>query len=308
MRHYILFIITLFLFTGCVEDFDLKLQNTDPRLVVEGLITNKPGPYYISLTKSKTGTFTVLNYNYINNAELVRDATVIISDDFGQLDTLKLIQINDNSNSRDKWFKGSYKTSKLIGIPGHTYSLKIKVWNKEFKALSYMPPVPDIDSLRYFMKTAEKDGQEYYIPLLNFKEPQGIDNYYLVQLKDEFSLSLIVNTYIWQYSIFSDIHLKPYVSNLNISLGANPRGITYPHYWEGDSIYVALSSLSKEAYIYYKALLDQFENDGGAYKPTPTSPLGNISNGGLGLFRASAFSEKRTKIQKTSNLNLLPMK
>lgn len=101
----------------------------------------------------------------------------------------------------------------------------------------------------------------------------------------------------WDFSVLSDTFLEPYVSGLNVSLGANPRGIEYPIYWEGASIYIGLSSLTKESYNYYKALLDQFDNNGGAYKPTPASPPGNISNGGLGLFRASAVSEKRTFIQ-----------
>lgn len=301
MKQFVLVILLLFIFVGCVEDFYLKLQNADPRLVVEGWITNKPGPYYILLTKSKIGAFATPDQSYINNSELVKDASVIISDDSGQIDTLKFIQANDNSDPRDKWFHGYYKTSKLKGIPSHTYVLKIKVWGKEFEASAYMPPVPEIDSLRYSMKIAEKDGAQYYVPLLNFKEPQGTQDYYLVQLKNEFSPYLVVNTAIWQYSIFSDILMNPYVSNLNISLGTNPRGITYPIYHEGDSIYVALSSLTKEGYYYYKAILEQFENDGGAYKPTPTSPPGNIRNGGLGLFRASAVSEKKIKIHRTSN-------
>jgi len=301
MKQLVLFIILICIFVGCVEDFNLKFQDAEPRLVVEGWVTNKPGPYYILLTKSKIGTFAIPDQSYINNAEIVKDAIVVISDDSGQIDTLKFIQANDNSNSRDKWFHEYYKTSRLIGIPNHTYFLKIRVWGKEFEASAYMPPVPEIDSLRYSIKTAEKDGDQYYIPLLNFKEPQGTENYYLVQLKNDFSPYSSVNTAIWQYSIFSDTHMKPYVSNLNISLGTNPRGITYPKYQDGDSIYVALSSLTKEGYNYYKALLEQFENDGGAYKPTPSSPQGNISNGALGLFRASAVSEKRTKIYRTSN-------
>lgn len=301
MRQFALFILAIILFTRCVEDFDLKLPKAEPRLVVEGLISNHIGPSYILLTKSKIGSFSNPGKSYMGymqNAELVKDALVVISDDSGQVDTLKLIKANDQSTKRDQWYNGGYKTSRLKGIPGHTYELKIKVWGKEFNASAFMPAVPEIDSLRYAMKTDEKDGQQYYVPLLNFKEPQGIENYYLVQLKDEFSPYSGVNTAIWVYSIFTDTYMKPYVSNLDISLGANPRGVTYTTYLEGDSIYLWLSSLTKESYEYYKSLLDQFENDGGAYKPTPTSPPGNISNGGLGLFRASAFTESRVKIPR----------
>ena len=296
MRHIVLFIFVTILFTHCVVDFDLKLPKAEARLVVEGLISNKPGPHYVLLTKSKIGAFATHDKSSLRNAELVKDALVIITDDSGQIDTLKLINANDHSSSIDYWYDGGYKTSSLKGIPGHTYELKIMVWGKEFNASAYMPPVPEIDSLRYVMKTAEKDGSKNYVPLLNFIEPQNIENYYLVQLKDEFSPYSSVNSENWEYSIYADTYMKPYVSNLDISLGVNPRGITYMMYQEGSEIYLSLSSLTKEAYTYYKVLLDQFENDGGSYKPTPTSPPGNISNGGLGLFRASSFSEKRIKI------------
>jgi len=65
----------------------------------------------------------------------------------------------------------------------------------------------------------------------------------------------------------------------------------------GDSIHVTMSSLSSNAYNYYKNLIEQFENDGGAYKPTPASPPTNISNGGLGFFRASSVVEAKTIIK-----------
>lgn len=328
MKRIAYFIISLFFLTGCIEDYDLKLPNVESRLVVEGLITNHPGPYYIHLTKSKIGYFTSPDEEYTDNAEPVMDAMVIITDDSNQVDTLKLVDfdikeykydyrfgyfkllLNEYGELIDTLFlkdpsgfnhRGFYKTSRLKGISGHTYFMKIIHNDKIYESSAYMPPVPEIDSIGYLKKIMEKDGQELFIPLVYFKEPQMIDNYYLIQLSDDISLRSGYGSSNWPFSIFSDDFLEPYVSGLNISLGTNPRGIEYPFYMEGDSIYVALSSLTKEGFNYYKALLEQFGNDGGAYKPTPASPLGNISNGGLGLFRASAISQKRTYIQRTSN-------
>lgn len=328
MKRIAYSIISLFFLSGCIEDYDLKLPDAESRLVVEGLITNQPGPYYIHLTKSKIGSFKSPDEEYTDNAEPVMDAMVIITDDLNQVDTLKLIDfdvkeykydyrfgyfkilLNEYGELIDTLFlkdpsgfnhRGFYKTSRLKGIPGHTYFMKIIHNDKIYESSAYMPPVPEIDSIGYIKKIMEKDGQEFFIPLMYFKEPQRIDNYYLIQLSDDISLRSGYGSSNWPFSIFSDDFLEPYVSGLNISLGTNPRGIEYPFYMEGDSIYVALSSLTKEGFNYYKALLEQFGNDGGAYKPTPASPLGNISNGGLGLFRASAISQKRTYIQRTSN-------
>ncbi|HAH24564.1 MAG TPA: hypothetical protein DCL77_12575 [Prolixibacteraceae bacterium] len=303
MKRIVLFLILSILLLGCVEDFNLKLKDAEPRLVVEGLITNKPGPYYVRLTKSIPGgvsSNTNLSYS-TDNAEPVVDATVIITDDLNNADTLKAYK---SADSKEIYYnQGFYETTKLKGIPGHTYHLWVIDEGNEYTASAYMSIVPEIDSIGYVKKISEKDGQEFYVPLISFKEPQGIDNYYLIQLKEDFYSRIYSSRQEWKFSILSDTYLNPYVSNLNISTGANPRSFQYWSYKEGDSIYVALNSLTKEAYNYYKVLLDQFENDGGAYKPTPSSPPTNISNGGLGLFRASAVSEKRTKIPST-NVNI----
>lgn len=308
---YLIFIISLL---GCVEDFDFKLKKAEPRIVVEGLITNKPGPYYIRVVKSKTGNINV-NYNDTNpfksdHAEPITDALIVVTDNKGQCDTLKytVIDVYGNEYGESSYNQGFYKTTNLKGIPEHTYNLKIISEGKEYQASAYMAPVPKIDSLGYYLKKSELVGKgDSYIPLLYFKEPQDTINYYLIQLQEDFHLRIFSSVVLWQFSILSDKLLQPYVNGLNVSIGATPRGIVgFPAYQEGDSIYVALNSLSKEACSYYKVLLEQFDSDGGAYKPTPTSPPTNISNGGLGLFRASAVSERRTKIPRT-NVNNLPM-
>ncbi len=291
MRILLLLFIIVSLVSGCVEEFNLNPENSEPRLVVDGLVTNQPGSYYVRLTKSKTSEFVSQGYIGSDNAEPVLDALVIISDDFNHTDTLTLQDSLEYGYNR-----GFYKTSGLKGVPGHSYILKVIYNGKTYRATAYMPPVPAIDSLGYEKKVSEKDGQEYYVPLLYFKEPRDTGNFYLIQLVKEKASRLTTAYSLWQFSVISDAFLKPYVNGLNINLGASPSGIEYPVFWEGDSVYVALSSLTENAYNYYKALMDQFENDGGVYKPAPSSPPSDINNGGLGYFRASAVSEAKTKI------------
>lgn len=305
MKKSVLLLFLIISISGCVEDFDFKLQKAEARLVVEGLITNQKGPYYVRLTKSMPGGVTTIDRNYFqtDHAIPVEDAAVTITDDNGQCDTLKYIIINlyPDVHQDDLYNQGFYATQKLQGIPGHTYTLKITWEGKEYEASAFMPPVPKIDSLSYYLKKCEIVGKsDYYIPLLYFKEPQDTVNYYLFQLNEDLQSRIYSSVQLWQFSVLSDTYLEPYVNGLNISRGATPRGIDFlGAYSEGQTIYIALSSLTKEAYSFYKNLLDQFESDGGAYKPTPASPPGNISNGALGFFRASAVSEGRTYIKIT---------
>lgn len=325
MRKLFVLSLVVISFSGCIEDYDLYRDEIVPRLVVEGLVSNKPGPYYIRLTKSQTESFNGTSSFDGDNAIAVKGAQVIITDNINQIDTLIPVDINLDEYTLDRfgyykliydsfgkiidtlflkdpfafnYNRGFYKTRHFVGIPGRTYSLKVLSDGKEYQANAFMPSVPDIDSVGFVKKDPEPGKSPIVTPLLYFSEPQGIKNYYLIQLNDEVSIRSYSAGMLWQFSILSDEFLQPYVNGLNISQGETPRSIEYPIFWEGDSFYIALSSLTQNAYEYYKILLQQFKNDGGAYQPSPGSPPTNMSNGALGYFRASAISEKRLKIPR----------
>jgi len=325
MRKLIFLSLLIMSSSGCIEEYDLYRDDIVPRLVVEGLITNKPGPYYIRLTESQTGSFSEPHNFDTDAAVAVKGAQVIISDNVNQIDTLIPVEINLNEYTLDtygyykliyddagnfvdtlfledpagfNYNRGFYKTQHLVGIPGRTYFLKVLSEGKEYQANDFMQSVPDIDSVGFIKKDPEPGKSPIVTPLLYFSEPQGIKNYYLIQLNEEISIRTYSAGTLWQFSILSDEFLQPYVNGLNISQGETPRSIEYSIFQEGDSFYIALSSLTQNAYEYYKILLQQFKNDGGAYHPSPGSPPTNLSNGALGYFRASSISEKRLKIPR----------
>ena len=78
------------------------------------------------------------------------------------------------------------------------------------------------------------------------------------------------------------------VKGLSIDNGATVAKYAqfYPSPGAGVGVIVKMYSIDKLTYFYYKNLLDQFTNDGGAYSPMPSSPKGNISGDALGIFRA----------------------
>ena len=315
MRNLFIIFILFLVAYSCTEQYDLKVKSKEPRLVVEGTVTNQDGPNYVRLTKSSFDFNIDYNIRPIydstsfyssDRAIPVQDAKVYITDNNTLFtDTLVpcsagkwIIFFVDTINNRvSKEFRiptqsisfGYYETSKLKGVAGHTYSLTVKWQNKEFHAKSYMPPVPAIDSVHFNFTKGEIGKYDFNIPLIYFKEPQNERNYYLFHTSEGGGSA-------WAYSILSDEYLKNYVNGLDVCKGVSPDywRTAYPMVSDDgkiqDGYFIEMHSITKEAYEYYKALLQQFKTDGGGYSPSPASPPTNLDNGALGFFRASAVN------------------
>jgi hypothetical protein len=189
--------------------------------------------------------------------------------------------------------KGVYYTTKIQGIVGNTYSLKIVYKTSTIQAEEQMQFVPKIDSVKFREQFLEKDGQNYYVPYIYFREPKDKINYYMFNFGSDNLYNLLYGSaHIWNFSILNDTFLTDYISGFNLDDGASPVGHEDFYYFnQGDNAKIRMLSLSKNAFDYYQALLKQFENDGGAYSPTPASPPTNLTGNALGYFRVSAVSE-----------------
>ena len=328
----ILFVPVLFLlFVSCIKEFDLKLSNSEKLLVVDGLITNGNGPYFVRLTRSSNNLNTKYilptNWDFENSfkdsAEVVTNATVIISDNLGNCDTLiKVPQYyagyvqfyNSNTHVWDSIYnpqleeryginKGFYRTTHIKGVAGRFYNLKILIENKEYYSQCFMPLLPKIDSLSYIKKISEIKGEPYYSPVIYFTKPTET-SYYLFNFwmnsplnpPNKTSLPYINSIGVFDYSIISTKLLNSYINGLDIQKGACVKRTMFEYPFSENEIVLTMNSITKESFEFYDNLIDQYNNDGGAFKPTPSSPVGNISNGALGFFRASATIELRKKI------------
>ena len=179
----------------------------------------------------------------------------------------------------------------------------MKYKDKVITASDSMSNVPTIDSIKFFNKTISKDGDKYLAPYIYFKEPRNEKNFYMMNFGNDNIEGLIFGTAkVWSFSIIDDTDLPAYVNGLNIDDGISPLGsedFYYPS--KGSLATIRLVSLSPGAYEFYKSAISQFENDGGAYTPSPTSPPTNLSGNALGFFRVSAVCEK--KVLVTNSLN-----
>ena len=299
-----------FLFS-CSKEFNLIVpDNNDERVVVQGSITNEEGPYFFKLSLSQ-------KLSSMKDGLGISDALIMINDNTGTTDTLKLLPpviqrhpkwlyyfitikkysgINDTIrllSDDTSILKGVYCTTKIQGIVGNTYSLKIVYKTSTIQAQEQMQIVPKIDSVKFKEQFLEKDGQNYYVPYIYFREPKDQINYYMFNFGSDNLYNLIYGSaHIWNFSILNDTFLTDYISGFNLDDGASPVGHEDFYYFnQGDKAKIRMLSLSKNAFDYYQALLKQFENDGGAYSPTPASPPTNLTGNALGYFRVSAVSE-----------------
>lgn len=107
--HIWVIVILLTIADGCIDRYEIPETIVIPRLVVDGLITNRPGPYTVEL-------YTAYDVNtFINKPNPVTKATVQISDDAGTVETLTEVS------------PGKYMTAfdGIQGVVGRTYQLSI---------------------------------------------------------------------------------------------------------------------------------------------------------------------------------------
>lgn len=258
MKRYILLSLTLLgLVCGaCEEVIDYELDTAETKLVVEGLITNRPGPYTVRLSNTK---------GYLDQGltQGVNKAFVLITDNQGTVDTLR--QVGD----------GLYQTTRLQGTPGNTYYFTARVNGQVYTAQSYMPPVAPIDSLTFVYKTAADEEDDGYHPYLHFTDPAGKGNYYRwnVYVNDTMDAD--------ELAVFNDDLYDGKSGHVDMWFAVE----------QNDKVKVELYSLDKPAYAFWYALQNQQNESGGPFDTTPGNAPTNISNGAIGYFGASAVSE-----------------
>jgi hypothetical protein len=134
MRVSRIIVNVILLLSSCISPFDL-VDNFQEVLVVEGLITDQPGPYVVKLSKSIPATATA----QLDEPVFVSGASVVIHDDQGNSETL-----NEKSS-------GNYYTSSFQGVIGRTYSITITTdeGSTYQSAPEKLEPVGDFANLRY---------------------------------------------------------------------------------------------------------------------------------------------------------------
>jgi hypothetical protein len=267
--YILLSLTTTFIIPGCEKVINVDLNEAAPRIVIEGLITDRRGPYIITVSKSAS-------YFSESLPVSVTGAKVVITDDFGNIDSLKEIM------------PGTYMTGRIRGSIGRVYTLKVISDGQVYEATSAMMSHVSIDSLKlvksqydYFDLNGHSQTETHLDIHCFFRDPLE-KNYYRVRVYKNDS----INTE--SYRLYDDQYTNGEVTELRVGRAT-----------KGDTFRIELMSLDKSTYSYFRTLADLLHQNP-FFGSTPANPNTNLNNGALGYFGASAISSRTIVI--TDNL------
>ncbi|WP_152757914.1 DUF4249 domain-containing protein [Salmonirosea aquatica] len=259
--------VTIALVSACVTPYEADFKQQPESVVVQGFISNEPGPYIVQLVRPA-------NYSFQGYSIGIQGAKVYITDDVGEREDLV--------ETRDI---GQYKTLKLQGITGRTYQLHFEIDGKKYESKPellreavaidhiYHEPFRSIDPIT---KERQLGGWHVYV---DTQDPDERGNYYRwTAMHYKYLLTTCTDCWDIVRCLGPDC-IK--VANDALNNGrkiARQEVATVPvecrnkYYLE-----VEQQALSREGYLYFKTIKQLLENTGGVFDVTPSAVPGNMS-------------------------------
>jgi len=297
---------------GCKDEVILDNKNFNPRLVVDGSITNEPGPYIIKLSQTSP-------INQIKEV-LLPGCTVTLYDNTGASEILTEVEPGFYYSS----------VSGIHGIVGNSYKISIlttdgKEYTTEFQEMK--EPI-EIDSVYADLTYVDLLEYPYKLPGYQFftdtKIASGRENYYLWRMIEtyeyiaEYELVEIINgnSTVADYQKLYRCWKTQMVNYVYTGTTANltiPKIIHQPLHYVGTntiklnerySLLLKQYSIDSKAYIFWKNMEDQFSTENLLFSTQPYNIIGNIKNVNnddelvLGYFTVASVTQKRIFVDK----------
>ncbi|MCF8228563.1 MAG: DUF4249 domain-containing protein [Bacteroidales bacterium] len=262
MKRIIYFIIASIAASSCTERIDIKLDETFTRLVVEGKITDDSTEHTVTLTRTTS-------YFYNQPAPRVEGAQVSLSDE-------------ENVFHLTETKAGVYKTEKMAGIIGRTYTLNIELaeeinGHSSYTATDKMMPVGVIDSI----KLHYIDQWEVWEIRLFAQEPPTTDFYMFNWSKNG---KLVTDT-IDEVNVSDDKFFNGSYSN-GIGVGWFQEEREDERLHPGDLVTLIMSTITEKYANFVWEIQDETGYNSPLFSGPPANVSSNISNGALGYFAA----------------------
>lgn len=162
MMRSMLFSLAVVLFGSCLDRINIDIPNNDLPIVVDGLITDEPGPYTVQITRALPLT---ADLNFIKP---VSAKSVTIFDNVGNAEQLKEVEI------------GVYqtKTNGIRGVVGREYFIRIET--RDGKVYESIPdklnPVGKVDSVYYEFESFQPINEPTRYGFKVFADARGVPN------------------------------------------------------------------------------------------------------------------------------------
>lgn len=306
MKKIIVIIFATFIIASCIEQVNLTIESSPSLLVVEGGISNGPGPYKLKLTRT---TAYKTEATSIDEPEIIYDAKVMI------IDVTDYSYTSLNLNLKDGYY---YTPTSFNGIIGHKYYLEIQWNNNTYESdVHEIQSVPELDDI-YYELIEESEEIGIYV---DFKDDEEENQFYRWKWNGIFQLftrppnpelgepdtaEVCCNTcYVAVQGV--DIRLmedrlvngnnivRHLITKLEID---GPRGPT------DYLVNVEQIRISEGEYDFWKQVKEQADNEGGLFDPLPSRISGNIKNVNnadeivLGYFSVSDITRDYIKVHR----------
>lgn len=245
---------------GCKKVIQVDLNSASPQIVIEGNVTNAPGPYFVRITRT-------VDFSADNTFPPVTNAMVRLTDTTNGISEL-LTQTDS----------GVYQSLEVGGVSYHTYLLQVTIDGEEYTATSTMPEMVNLDSIT-FAQNIGFDNKLEINAVAGFQDPLGVRNYY--QFTESVNRRQIPDIFVFEDNLSDGKYIR--YPLFNDSAYLQP----------GDTLTLTMNCIDKNIYNYFFTLMNVAGNND-FQNVTPANPLSNFSNGALGYFSAHTTEQVTT--------------
>ena len=273
MKNYHIYIYTILfaiVFTSCEDNIDIELPKSQPVVVIDAWINDKPEPQVIRVMKT---------IPYFDNTLLpgLNEATVVVKD----LTDQSVYEFEKGDDDGEYIWNPTVEKP-VFGEIGHEYQLTINQGSSSYEAYSLKNRVPAIDSINYRFEEGNSFFPDSYFAGVYATDPVGAGDAYWIKA--------------WKNGEFLN---KPSEINISYDAGGSPGAIVdgipfiqpirdginpfdqdednnfLSPYNPGDSVYVELHSINYDAYVFLYEVSVQTDRPGG-FAELFAQPLANV--------------------------------
>ena len=257
-KYIYILVASIFVFSSCEKIIDVKLKDADPKIVVEGQVTNEVGNNFVLLTKTSS-------FYSSEPSDKISGAIVEISDEIG------------NKFILDEVSPGLYNNKFLAVVDNQKYNLHVDTGTDILESFSETSSPVKIDSIKIEInefgpknKGGKGDEELHYKITTYFLDKADEINYYRLRL-------MINGEYISGFYVIDDTFFNGKTIPYNFG------GVVIE---DGDEVLVELLGIDEANYNYFYTLQ---RLDGSGQDITPGNPPTNIEGDAIGIFGASTF-------------------